>query len=527
MNKQIELLWNKAQNQEISRRAFLKMLAVGGAASMIGGWAPTTAAMTTDQPIGKFKPATYAQLPRWRGFNLHEPYSEWDLDFITEWGFDFIRLPIEYSTWTTSPGVYNEQSLKKYDQVITWARARGIHVNLCLYRAPGYCVSEPKEPLDLWADGSGGDNARQQFAAQWKMFAERYRGIPAAELSFNLVNEPPDIPGEKYARSLGHAVAAIREKDADRLIIADGLAWGGKPVPELVALKVAQSTRGYLPFQISHYRSPWFQDADTWPVPTWPMLLNQYLYGDAKAELKKPLILKTDFPESRQLSITVAQVSGSAELFIKANGKIVWQKVFKPGPGSGEWEKSVFDPQWQIYLGTYNKEYSVTIPVETREIQIEVGRGDWLTFSAIRIKPFPGVSTNEVIVNPADTNWGVLQQTYIVDHKGVLSPINGHYFCNRETLWSDYVCPWKSFSTKYGIGIFIGEWGAYSQTPHDVTLHWMKDCLDNWRQAGIGWALWDLRGSFGVLDSERSDVAYENYQNHKLDRKMLELLRQG
>lgn len=55
----------------------------------------------------------------------------------------------------------------------------------------------------------------------------------------------------------------------------------------------------------------------------------------------------------------------------------------------------------------------------------------------------------------------------------------------------------------------------------------MKDCLENWKQAGIGWALWNLRGSFGVLDSERTDVAYENYQGHKLDRKMLELLRQG
>jgi len=52
------------------------------------------------------------------------------------------------------------------------------------------------------------------------------------------------------------------------------------------------------------------------------------------------------------------------------------------------------------------------------------------------------------------------------------------------------------------------------------------------RQYGIhvdinfwGFALWNLRGSFGVLDSERADVAYEDYRGHKLDRKMLELPR--
>ena len=40
-----------------------------------------------------------------------------------------------------------------------------------------------------------------------------------------------------------------------------------------------------------------------------------------------------------------------------------------------------------------------------------------------------------------------------------------------------------------------------------------------------GWALWNLRGTFGPLDSGRSDVEYEDMNGHKLDRKMLELLK--
>jgi endoglucanase len=39
--------------------------------------------------------------------------------------------------------------------------------------------------------------------------------------------------------------------------------------------------------------------------------------------------------------------------------------------------------------------------------------------------------------------------------------------------------------------------------------------------------LWNLRGSFGVLDSQREDVAYEDFRGRKLDRAMLELLREG
>jgi len=52
----------------------------------------------------------------------------------------------------------------------------------------------------------------------------------------------------------------------------------------------------------------------------------------------------------------------------------------------------------------------------------------------------------------------------------------------------------------------------------------MEDCLKNWQEAGWGWALWNFRGSFGILDSGRKDVKYEAWEGHQLDRKMLELL---
>jgi hypothetical protein len=54
-------------------------------------------------------------------------------------------------------------------------------------------------------------------------------------------------------------------------------------------------------------------------------------------------------------------------------------------------------------------------------------------------------------------------------------------------------------------------------------------CAKQWHtlfDAGWGWALWSFRGSFGILDSQRADVRYEDFHGHKLDRKMLELLRE-
>ena len=89
----------------------------------------------------------------------------------------------------------------------------------------------------------------------------------------------------------------------------------------------------------------------------------------------------------------------------------------------------------------------------------------------------------------------------------------------RETLNHNWL-PWM----KLGRTVHIGEFGCHNRTPHEVALAWLEDNLSIFAENGWGWSLWNLYGSFGVMDSGRSDVKYEDYRGHKLDRRMLELL---
>jgi len=100
----------------------------------------------------------------------------------------------------------------------------------------------------------------------------------------------------------------------------------------------------------------------------------------------------------------------------------------------------------------------------------------------------------------------------------------GRVTCDRAALEAHYA-PWGELIGK-GIGVHCGEGGSYSKTPYDVFLAWMTDVLEILQGHGIGWALWNLRGSFGVVDSGRADVAYEDFHGHKLDRRLLTLLQQ-
>ena len=96
---------------------------------------------------------------------------------------------------------------------------------------------------------------------------------------------------------------------------------------------------------------------------------------------------------------------------------------------------------------------------------------------------------------------------------------------NRQML-ENYYQPWVDLIQK-GVGVHCGECGCWNKTPHDVFIAWFTDVLDILGSHQIGFAIWNFIGDFGILDSGRIDIAYEDWNGHKLDRKLLDLLRKS
>ncbi|MDW8290985.1 MAG: cellulase family glycosylhydrolase [Armatimonadota bacterium] len=99
----------------------------------------------------------------------------------------------------------------------------------------------------------------------------------------------------------------------------------------------------------------------------------------------------------------------------------------------------------------------------------------------------------------------------------------GNTVWDKQTLWERLYKPWKELERR-GVGVMVGEFGAYNRTPHKVVLAWLRDLLSLWKEAGWGWAMWNFIGTFGIVDSGRADVRYEDWRGHKLDREVLQLL---
>jgi aryl-phospho-beta-D-glucosidase BglC (GH1 family) len=279
--------------------------------------------LASTDAFASLQPRSKNKLPQWKGFNLLDFFNpdpaksrkatpEEHLKWISDWGFNFVRLPMAYpyylkidrSRKITPEEVYqiDEQAVDKIDQLVSLAHKHNLHVSLNLHRAPGYCINAGfYEPYNLWLD----QQALDAFCFHWNMWAKRYKNVSSKKISFDLVNEPSmkedmndqhskssAVPGELYRKVAKAAAESIRKENRNHLVIADGNSGGSTVIPEITDLNIAQSCRGYHPSIISHYKAPWSnKDPESLPEPKWPgQVGDKYLSRQMLEEFYKPWI---------------------------------------------------------------------------------------------------------------------------------------------------------------------------------------------------------------------------------------------
>ena len=462
---------------------------------------------------------------RWRGFNLlgmfqnhgqTGAFAEDDFRLISELGFNFVRLPMDYRCWIKDKDweQIDETKLAPVDQAVAFGKKYKIHVQLCFHRAPGYTVAKPPETRNLFAD----EDALRVCCKHWAFFARRYKGIPSEELSFDLFNEPGEVTEAEYEKVATALVGAIRAEDPGRFIVADGIAWGCRPAQSLFKLGIGQAMRGYRPMSISHYMASWVgtppTDDPLWPPP----IAVSPLYGSGKAPLNVPLVIE-DVPAGR-LTLRPGVVSGKVRFRIEADGRVVSEHELSAGQGAG-WTNVVVKKEWKITQAKCLSTLTSELPQGAKRLLISIASGDWAELSSLTLTS----SNGKTAMMGFEHTWGRTNCVMrfagfdaIPAFQSADGAVSGSGYLQKESLG-----PWQP-AFDAGVFVMVGEFGAFNHTPHGITLSWLEDNLKLWKANHLGWALWNFTGPFGILDSGRKDVVYENFYGHKLDRKMLDLL---
>ena len=474
-------------------------------------------------------PGAWRPRERWRGFNLEGKAikgrfsGEWreeDLSMMHELGFNFARIMIDYRYWCmdddwTRP---DPEKFGPIDEVIAWGKKHSIHIQICFSFPPGIDV-KTKSKKALFVDPV----AQKAMAVHWGYFARRYKGIPNDELSFNLFNEPEwNATEENYAPLIEKTTAAIHAEDPTRFVVIDGLDWGRKPELSAIGMPVGQSHHAYVPMSVTSYKASWIQGSSEWAVPVWPPLpVTSPLFGSRKPAEKRMPITIFDVPAC-EVTLSTGVFNREVELVAEADGKRVFFKRFVPAPGDDAWEKIDERPgRTKEWGGKLKNPVRFKTPA-CKRLAIRMEQGDWLEVKTIR---FTAAGKTAAIQIGIDWDCKSRKEARFAgfDAKPAFTLVDGIEYTGDMYLDECKNAIWKPVLDA-GQFLMVGEFGVFNQTPHDVALRWMEDNLRRWKAKGLGWALWNFRGPFGILDSDRKDVKYEDFRGHKLDRKMLELL---
>lgn len=179
----------------------------------------------------------------WKQFKEHYITRE-DIRFIASTGANTIRLPFHYKLFTDEDYMgltVNQDGFARIDSAISWCRDNNIYLILDMHDAPGGQTGDNIDDSYGYPWLLESETSQQLFYDIWKKIADYYKHETII-LGYDLINEPiaPHFENveelnDKLAPLYKRAIQAIREVDANHIILIGGAQWNGnfKPLQQV------------------------------------------------------------------------------------------------------------------------------------------------------------------------------------------------------------------------------------------------------------------------------------------------------
>ncbi len=182
-----------------------------------------------------------------------------DIKMISEWGFNLIRLSVDYNYLEDGSASFknNQRKINKIDRIIQWAGNYNIHVILDFHNVPGFTFEwNLLNKNDIWDKNSLN---RKMFLDFWEFFSEHYKDYD--NIIYELLNEPAAPDNNDWMKLAEETIHVIRINDPHHFIVVESNNWGKtETFTELKKFednKIIYSFHFYEPLLITHQLAPW------------------------------------------------------------------------------------------------------------------------------------------------------------------------------------------------------------------------------------------------------------------------------
>lgn len=189
-----------------------------------------------------------------RGISQSEYFTEKDMAFIAESGFDHIRIPVdEAELWD-----YNNDKFKDaftlLHKTLEWCKQYHLRAIVDLHILRSHNFTARDQPL--WDN----NNAQARFLQCWQELSAELKKYPNNLVAYELLNEPVADSARQWNDLLAAAIQQIRQQEPNRVIIVGSNQFESySSFPQLKIpdreKRVILSFHYYNPFYFTHYQA--------------------------------------------------------------------------------------------------------------------------------------------------------------------------------------------------------------------------------------------------------------------------------
>ena len=195
------------------------------------------------------------------GISQADYFTEKDVAFIAEKGFDHIRIPLEEAElWDYRDEKYKDAFILLH-KALGWCKQYKLRAVIDLHILRSHHFDAQNKPL--WEEAA----AQERFLQCWRELSAELKKYPTSQVAYELLNEPVADSASQWNELLARGVTLLRELEPKRVIIVGSNRW--QSYSTFPALKVPSgdnhlilSFHYYSPFFFTHYRASWTRHKD-------------------------------------------------------------------------------------------------------------------------------------------------------------------------------------------------------------------------------------------------------------------------
>lgn len=189
---------------------------------------------------------------------------EKDIEQIALWGFDHVRLPVDYEVLEEEDGTTKQQGFALVRKVIDWSKQYELDIVLDLHKAYGYDFNDAgdEKKNTLFTDPV----VSKRFVDLWRKLAVAFAEYD--HVAFELLNEVVEQENAQLWNDLIHeTVSAIRAITRKVPIIYGGIQWNSVKTLKLLDIPKKEDNiiftfHFYEPLLFTHQKADWVETID-------------------------------------------------------------------------------------------------------------------------------------------------------------------------------------------------------------------------------------------------------------------------